>query len=71
MDAKKIGKKLVDLRGIRTRRGVAGETGVSYSALCNYECGYRVPPDETKIILAKYYKVPVGELFFNESNHET
>ena len=61
---KKIGRRLVELRGIRTRRGVAQETGISYSALSNYEHGLSMPGDRHKIALAKFYEVPVGDLFF-------
>lgn len=59
-----IGKRLVELRGIRTRTGVAKEIGVSYSSLCNYENGCRIPPDDVKIRIAAYYGVSVDEIFF-------
>ena len=61
---KKIGARLVALRGIRTRKGVAQETGISYSALSNYEHGIRMPGDSHKMTLAKFYDIPVGDLFF-------
>ena len=68
MDAVKIGKKLRELRGIRTRTGVAKETGLGYSAISNYENGQRVPSDDAKIVLADYYGKTVQELFYTEEN---
>ena len=67
---KKIGRRLVELRGIRTRKGVADETGISYSSLSNYEHGIRMPGDEHKVLLAKFYEIPVGELFFADEYYE-
>ena len=59
-----IGKRLTELRGIRTRVGVAKAVGVSNSALAYYERGQRVPPDDVKIRLSEFYNVPVQEIFF-------
>lgn len=66
MDPVRIGEKLRKLRGIRTRVGVAKQVGIAPSALANYESGRRVPTDEAKILLSKYYAVPVQELFFDD-----
>ena len=73
MDARKIGKRLVSLRGARRREEVAKAVGVSFSALCMYETGRRVARDEVKLRLADYYGVPVESIFFagmsrNETN---
>ena len=73
MDARKIGKRLVSLRGARRREEVAKAVGVSFSALCMYETGRRVARDEVKLRLADYYGVPVEDIFFagmsrNETN---
>lgn len=62
--AEEIGRRLVELRGCRTRTGVARELGISYSAFCNYEHGRRVPRDDVKIKLAKYYGTTVGKIFY-------
>lgn len=67
MNPKAIGQRLRKLRGIRTRRGVATETGIGYSALSNYEAGIRIPNDEVKLVLARYYGVTVDELFYSDS----
>ncbi len=65
MNRQKIGQKLVELRGAKSREQVAVDLGISYSALVSYELGERVPRDEIKIKIAKYYGVDVGELFFS------
>ena len=70
MTATDIGKRLRELRGIRTRRGVAGETGLGYSALSNYENGVRIPNDRAKEVLARYYGLTVGDLFYGDDYHQ-
>lgn len=69
MTAESIGKKLRELRGIRTRRGTAKEMGIGESALNNYESGKRIPNDKAKEIIARYYGLTVGELFYGEKNN--
>lgn len=64
-NAVRIGKKLVELRGERTRTGVARKLGIGYSSLCNYENGARIPPDEIKVRIAEYYGKTVQEIFFD------
>ena len=64
--AEAIAKRLRELRGIRTRRGVCDETGIGYSAMTNYENAVRIPSDRTKKILANYYGLTVDELFYSE-----
>lgn len=44
---------------------VAAETGIGRTALSNYELGIRIPRDEAKLILARYYQKTVEELFFS------
>lgn len=61
-----IGARLRALRGDRRMMRVSEETGIGQTALSNYENGIRIPRDETKIILAKYYGVSVESIFFNE-----
>jgi putative transcriptional regulator len=65
MDPQKIGRKLIELRGTKSREQVAVDLGISYSAVVSYELGERIPRDEIKIKIAKYYGVDVGELFFS------
>lgn len=65
MNKEKIAKNLICLRGALTREYVAEEIGISLSALTMYETGKRIPRDEIKIKLAKFYGKSVGEIFFN------
>ena len=64
VDAERIGRKLVELRGKRTQEQVANAIGISVSALSMYERGERIPRDPIKIELAKYYKKSVQHIFF-------
>ncbi len=67
--SKQIGQKLIEIRGSRSREEVALAVGVSYNAIQNYETGVRVPRDDIKLKLAKYYETTVDALFFSlESN---
>ena len=59
-----IAERLVKARGTRKREEVAAAIGVSLSAIAMYENGERIPRDETKIKLAKYYNTTVQKLFF-------
>lgn len=64
MNPKKIGNTLRLLRGEKTLELVASETGLTASALSNYEQGIRIPRDESKVKLASYYGMTVEEIFF-------
>lgn len=64
MDAKIIGKRLVELRGNKTQEEVANAVGISKSALSMYERGERIPRDNIKIRISAYYKRPVHKIFF-------
>lgn len=59
-----IAKRLVDLRGERTQKEIAEALGISISALSMYEIGQRIPRDEVKIKIAKFYNKSVQEIFF-------
>ena len=43
---------------------VAKGCGISVSAVQMYECGQRIPRDEIKIAMAKFFGLTVQELFF-------
>lgn len=64
MDAEKIAKILLDLRGKKSREEVSSAVGISTSALAMYENAMRIPRDETKIKIAEYYGKSVQEIFF-------
>lgn len=64
MNNKIMAEKLRKLRGNRSRQEVAEACGISVSALAMYEAGKRVPRDEIKIKLAKFYNRSVNYIFF-------
>lgn len=57
------GTLLQRLRGDRNPADVARECGITESCLLQYEAGGRVPHDEVKIALSKYYGIPVAAFF--------
>lgn len=59
-----IAERLVNLRGNRTREKVAKDNHISLSALAMYETGKRMPRDEIKVSLARYYNTTVEAVFF-------
>lgn len=64
MNRKKIAKKLIELRGDKSRAEVAKALNISLSAIAMYENGERIPRDEVKIAIADYYGVSVADIFF-------
>lgn len=65
MDTKAISSKLVSLRGPKTQEEIAKGIGVTRSAYANYEQGIRIPKDDVKVAIAKYYGMEVGSIFFD------
>ena len=66
MVREEIARRLRKLRGGRSVAEVSEATGLGQTAIRNYESGYRIPQDVAKITLARYYGVPVGELFYDD-----
>jgi len=66
MSRESVGKKLIELRGSRTREEVAVGSGLTFRAIESYECGYRMPRDAAKVKLAKYYGVSIEEVFYKD-----
>lgn len=64
ISSKKIGERLIKLRGERTQEEVANAVNISISAIGMYERGERIPRDEIKVRLAKFYKKSVQSIFF-------
>ena len=64
LDNEKIAKRLLSLRGRKTREEVAKAVGVSVSAMSMYETGERIPRDEIKVRLAEYYGASVEAIFY-------
>lgn len=64
VDAVVVGKRLKKLRGELSMQTVADAVGISVSALGMYEIGQRIPRDEIKVKLARYFETTVEALFF-------
>ena len=71
MDTKEIGNRLIELRGDRTQLQVATDNGLSVSAIGMYERGERIPRDEIKVRLARYYEKTVEYIFFNQNDTDS
>ncbi|MCP1226101.1 helix-turn-helix transcriptional regulator [Sebaldella sp. S0638] len=56
--------ELRKLRGDKRRDEVARDLNIAVSTLSMYENGKRIPRDEIKKKIAKYYKVSIEKLFF-------
>lgn len=69
LDAKEIGNRLLRLRGKIPREVVAKEVGISVSAIGMYENGERIPRDDIKIRISKFYQRSVQEIFFDREYH--
>ena len=70
LDREAIGQRLITLRGNRTQDEVAKAIGISKSALCMYESGERIPRDQIKMRIARFYNRSVPFIFFNKKDHE-
>lgn len=64
-----IGKTLRELRGTKTQECVASELGITKSSWAMYERNERVPRDEIKLKIARYFQKTVQEIFFGEQEH--
>ena len=64
MDRLAAGRRLISLRGNRSQQEVARANLISVSALGMYERGERIPRDDVKIRLAKYYDTTVQAIFY-------
>lgn len=64
MDSERIGAYLRMLRGDKTQRDVAEAVGITAMAVSQYERGERIPNDEIKMRLARYFQRSVEEIFF-------
>lgn len=62
---KKIGKTLRLLRGEMTQEEIANALKVTKSAWAMYERGERMPRDEVKMRIAKFFNKSVEELFYS------
>ncbi len=65
MNTEMISERLIELRGRRRQKEVADAVGISQSTYAMYEQGKRIPSDEVKIKLARFFGKTVQEIFFN------
>ena len=63
-------KQLREQKG-KTIAEASDEIGISQSAIGMYESGKRIPRDEIKIQIAKYYGLTVEAIFYPQKQHET
>ena len=65
IDRQAVASRLKNLRGDRSQREVAEAIGVTPMAISQYEQGERIPNDEIKIKIARYYDQSVDKIFFS------
>lgn len=73
INSNRIGMILKQLRekaGI-TLAEMSDGVGISQSAAAMYESGKRIPRDEIKIRIAKYYGLTVEAIFYAHEQHES
>ena len=63
-EKKVIGSRLRELRGNKPQKQVADALGVTVTAISQYERGARVPTDDMKKKLSKYYRRSINSIFF-------
>lgn len=66
MNAEVVGKKIKSLREKNniSRENFANAVEISQSALSMYENGQRIPRDEVKLRIARFFNTSIEELFF-------
>jgi putative transcriptional regulator len=70
MDHKETtGAILRELRGDKTQEEIASALGITKSSWAMYERDERVPRDEIKVRISKYFKKSVQELFYPKIEH--
>ena len=64
MDKEAVAVRLKELRGKETQQSIADKIGLKQSTYAMYESGERMPGDENKIKIARYYNKTVQEIFY-------
>ena len=62
-----VGTRLQALRGARSIETAAAAVGITPAALAAYEHDRRLPRDEVKLRLARYYGCGIGDIFFAQN----
>lgn len=68
MNARKIGMRIRKLRGSESQQTLANKLQISKSALAMYERGERIPRDEVKVRIARYFGVSLESIFLRMMN---
>ena len=63
-----VGAKLRALRGTKTQQEIADSLGITKSSWAMYERNERMPRDEVKVLISKYFGRSVQEIFFDNSS---
>ncbi|MGI6315396.1 MAG: helix-turn-helix transcriptional regulator [Christensenellales bacterium] len=66
MDSKGIGRRLRALRGDISPEKAAEDLHIGINSLIQYEKGGRIPRDEVKIRIARYYRTTAAKIFYPE-----
>lgn len=64
------GKILRDLRGKRSQEEIAQAIGITKSSWAMYERDERVPRDEVKVKIARFFGKSVQDIFFSQGEHK-
>lgn len=64
-----FGEILKELRGNRSQETMAKALNITKSSLAMYERNERIPRDEVKVRIAKYFGKTVQEIFFSCDEH--
>lgn len=64
-----MGEIMRKARGEKTQDQVAADLGISKSAYAMYEKDKRIPRDEVKITISRYFGIPIQDLFFANYEH--
>ena len=64
-----FGANLKALRGCKSQDEIAKEIGITKSSWAMYERNERIPRDEIKIRIAKYFNKTVQEIFFTNNEY--
>jgi len=69
LDRQLMAARLKKLRGDKTQFEVAEAMHIAQSTYAMYETGQRVPRDDVKVKIAKYFGKSIKYIFFDENTH--
>ena len=65
-----FGEVLKELRGNKSQQKIADELGITKSSWAMYERNERVPRDEVKVRIARYFGKSVQDILFGLYEHK-